>query len=321
MSGFPYVTTTGALSWWDPVTGAAAWSRAVGAQLGPVAFATDTVAWVVADGVATAAVSAAGLGDIWRAPVVGAVAGLRYAPESPHVLWLAAGGNRLHRLIPSESEAGVLCYVDRDNSGDSVGAPIFVDSGSLSNPTLRIDRSGVAGCPGLDATGGWRVAYEVSPSRWQDLTVTSATTIEDMPGGTYIRTGDILETSDRSYVVAATSPLRFEPPIEATVRGKLIPAGRWAVESGRLGLVGFVATGESLETRALALTIVPGVDAPDRGDLFSFVVADGVTPFSTTVEFSDWEYFAGTRVLLVDRKLGGIQVVDSASNAVVRTLR
>lgn len=319
-AGFAYLTTDGALAWWDPVSMVVRWRAAVGADGPPFDAHGGTAAWIERGWVVTAPVDADGIGPSARAPLEASPLALRVEPGPPTVVWMSTADGALHRLGLG-AEPGVLCYADRDAAGTQIENLLLRDVGALSNPVLETPRIGRADCPGWARNDAWVVGWEEVPAPWMSVRLTPSSTVTDIAGGEWLAVGDIFTAGGERYAVVATSPLEFSPVLPGALRGRLSPIGRWTVRNTRDGFLGTAAPDVTLELPALALRVRAGADAADPGDRFTFRLTNGVTPFAVSGVVREWQFLAGGQVLALDRKGAAVHAYDPASQLQTGVLR
>lgn len=319
-SGFAYLAADGSLAWWDPVTAGTRWREPLGIDGSGFAYRSGYAAWFEPARVVTASVSAAGLGARAWAPLHAAVVQARFDELRSRELWFSSADGRLHRVAVSDTEPGILCYRDSDNSGSNVLSAIFADVGAISNPRLEIERTDRPGCPGWTLDDEWVLEFGRAPTFWTNLEIGPETTLADLPYGDAITVGDVFVARDDLFTVTSVTPLAFAPPLVGSHRGELVAATRWVVFSARRGDTGVIAAGERFDSGGLALTIIPGSDPADAGDRFVVTTASGLSTIQTKTVFNEWDRIDTATALAVDQKLGLAFVFGTASGILTGTL-
>ncbi len=319
-AGFPWLSTDNVLGWWDPVSGTNTWSVPVTGAGRLLAWSSPNLAWVQSGQLVTAAITVTGPGTRYRIPLEASPARLKYDPIDPNILWVSGTNGVLSRVVGSATP-GILCQIDNNDSGSRVDGLAFVDEGRLSNASLAVVRRDRSDCPGWTLNDSWTVKFAGVPDAWTDLSVTSGTTLADLPFGNRITTGDRLVADEATYQVTSIAPLAWSPVLPTNTAGDLVPVGRWTVQSVRGGFVGTVLPGARFESPGLEFTISVGSDPADPGDIYSFETVNGATGFSTTIMFSNWQRSAEKRVIGIDRKAGTVRILDPTVNQELLTVR
>lgn len=321
LQGFPYISTGPALVWWDPVSAAALWHLPLEQPSSVLAFAAGRAAWVASGMVAAAAVSATGVTDIRHAPVEANVAALGFEAAQQDVLWLSLADGKLLRVVAGP-DADKLCYVDIAEGGSALSNLNFIDLGILSNPVLTAIQLDLPSCPGWTQNDEWNVVFEGVPKVWTGISLAAATDVADIPDGHALIPGTEFRTaSGERFTLTNASPLDWSPQAPGDVTGDLQPLGVWTYVSARRGVVQLAPSGQPVTAAGLVLAIIPGSDAPSRGDWFSFNTINGADGFSATTFFGSWAWFADGRLAALDRKANTVAVIDPVSNQIIQTLR
>lgn len=319
--GFVYLTTQATLAWWQPRLGTALWSWPVSNTATSLVYANGYVAWVEAGYALSASASANGIANILRAPIQAAVAAMGFDTTQPTTLWLALADGTLTRLKPSNDKQR-LCYVDNFSDSSTIGTQQFVDVGRISNPTLKVLRYDLPGCPGWTLSDKWYLEYEGLPPLWNSLSLANASSINQIPSGHLLQPGFVFNPyRGGQYNLASTQPLSWTPTAPDDATGILQPIGVWLYHSERRGAVALAPSGQAVTAGGLVLTVNEGLDKSDRGDRFGFISVSGVDSFEVGYNaqglrlptvFGPWEFFSNHAMLVLDRKSGRVTIINAA---------